>query len=286
MSRPRAKTPANAAKTETSAPINNDELIKSQNHFISSMTNLSIAASEAARAGMELFSMLASQQTNLAALQSRASVEPEADKKRKRKQKDPNAPKRPLTAYFLYMQTARSIIKEHLGPEATNKQVTDAAVEQWKSMPEDEKARWNDAYQRELAKYRIEHEKYTKSLAEAGAAGVIEEEVEPEVEAHESPEAEEEEQEEEAVEEDAAEEEAATTASNSPSPPPPSPKRRGRKAKANGDAATPAKAAATPSKATPKNTKKAEKEKPAKPTKEASPEKRTRKRRKSGAADS
>jgi hypothetical protein len=105
------------------------------------MTNLSIAASEAARAGMELFSMLANQQNNLAAMQARASVEPEADgKKRKRKQKDPNAPKRPLTAYFLYMQTARGIIKEHLGPEATNKQVTDAAVEQWKNMPEDEKA--------------------------------------------------------------------------------------------------------------------------------------------------
>lgn len=109
--------------------------------FISSMTNLSIAASEAARAGMELFSMLANQQTNLAAMAARASVEPEADsKKRKRKPKDPNAPKRPLTAYFLYMQTARGIIKEHLGGNATNKEVTDAAVEQWKNMPDEEKA--------------------------------------------------------------------------------------------------------------------------------------------------
>ena len=42
---------------------------------------------------------------------------PPEKKERKKRQHDPNAPKRPLTPFFLYMQTARPIITEDLGPE-------------------------------------------------------------------------------------------------------------------------------------------------------------------------
>lgn len=42
------------------------------------------------------------------------------DKKKKpKKEKDPNAPKRPLTAFFLFSTRARDHIKSDLGPEAT-----------------------------------------------------------------------------------------------------------------------------------------------------------------------
>ncbi len=42
----------------------------------------------------------------------------EEKKERKKRTHDPNAPKRPLTPYFLYMQTARPIIANDLGPDA------------------------------------------------------------------------------------------------------------------------------------------------------------------------
>jgi hypothetical protein len=63
----------------------------------------------------------------------------EPKKKRKRAPHDPNAPKRALTPYFLYMQTARSKIAAELGPTAKPKDVADEGTRRWANMPEAEK---------------------------------------------------------------------------------------------------------------------------------------------------
>jgi hypothetical protein len=55
--------------------------------------------------------------------------------KKERKQRDPNAPKRPLTAYFLYSQSARPIIKNELGEGASNTEVSKTVLERWQDMP-------------------------------------------------------------------------------------------------------------------------------------------------------
>lgn len=72
------------------------------------------------------------------------SVAEAADgKKGKRKrQHDPNAPKRPLTPFFLYMQTARPIIGHDLGPEAAKGAVSAEGTRRWATMePEDKQVR-------------------------------------------------------------------------------------------------------------------------------------------------
>lgn len=63
----------------------------------------------------------------------------EEKKERKKRTHDPNAPKRPLTPYFLYMQHARSIIANDLGPEAPKGAVQEEGQRRWASMNPDEK---------------------------------------------------------------------------------------------------------------------------------------------------
>ena len=61
-------------------------------------------------------------------------------KKRKRTPHDPNAPKRALTPYFLYMQSARAQIAKELGDSAKPKEVADEGTRRWTEMPQNEKA--------------------------------------------------------------------------------------------------------------------------------------------------
>jgi hypothetical protein len=64
----------------------------------------------------------------------------EGKKKRKRTPHDPNAPKRALTPYFLYMQSARAQIARELGDQAKPKEVADEGTRRWTEMPANEKA--------------------------------------------------------------------------------------------------------------------------------------------------
>jgi hypothetical protein len=61
-------------------------------------------------------------------------------KKRKRTPHDPNAPKRALTPYFLYMQSARAQIAKELGDQAKPKEVADEGTRRWTAMPVADKA--------------------------------------------------------------------------------------------------------------------------------------------------
>lgn len=63
----------------------------------------------------------------------------EEKKERKKRTIDPNAPKRPLTPYFLYMQHARSIIANDLGAEAPKGAVQEEGQRRWAHMGPHEK---------------------------------------------------------------------------------------------------------------------------------------------------
>ncbi|KAK2063790.1 hypothetical protein LY76DRAFT_632414 [Colletotrichum caudatum] len=78
----------------------------------------------------------------------------EEKKERKKRTHDPNAPKRPLTPYFLYMQTARPIIATDLGESAPKGAVQEEGQRRWKAMNPVEKAGWNNAYQYNLRLYQ------------------------------------------------------------------------------------------------------------------------------------
>lgn len=60
-------------------------------------------------------------------------------KERKKRTHDPNAPKRPLTPYFLYMQTARPIIGTDLGEEAPKGAVQAEGQRRWAAMSPSDK---------------------------------------------------------------------------------------------------------------------------------------------------
>lgn len=60
-------------------------------------------------------------------------------KKRIKKEKDPNAPKRPLTAFFLFSTRAREHIKRDLGQTATPVEINNEILRRWNDMSEDDK---------------------------------------------------------------------------------------------------------------------------------------------------
>ena len=62
-------------------------------------------------------------------------------KKRTRKERDPNAPKRPLTAYFLYAQRAREYIRKDLSVDNAEVRPGDISTEstrRWHAMKREE----------------------------------------------------------------------------------------------------------------------------------------------------
>ena len=59
--------------------------------------------------------------------------------KRKKRAHDKNAPKRPVTPYFLYMQTERSKIAKELDPSHSAKDVADEGTKRWNVMPPGER---------------------------------------------------------------------------------------------------------------------------------------------------
>ncbi|RKF55144.1 putative high mobility group protein [Golovinomyces cichoracearum] len=104
-----------------------------------------------------------------------AEVVPEK-KERKKRNHDPNAPKRPLTPFFLYMQTARPIIAKDLGADVPKGAVGVEGTRRWQTMNEEDKQLWTDAYKENLRLYHARIHSYksgnlnAKDMDEAEAA--------------------------------------------------------------------------------------------------------------------
>jgi len=78
------------------------------------------------------------------------------------KQKDPNAPKRPLSAFFIFSQDERPKIK------VTNASLSVADVakvigEKWRSAPDDLKRRYEKAAKEAKERYEIELQAYKQT---------------------------------------------------------------------------------------------------------------------------
>ncbi|KAF1923664.1 uncharacterized protein M421DRAFT_425556, partial [Didymella exigua CBS 183.55] len=96
-------------------------------------------------------------------------------RKREKKEKDPNAPKKPLTAAFLYAQTARPIVRgdleaalgpdQKLEPNAVNLEVN----KRWNEMSEEDKETWRQSYRGSMEQWKEEMATYTASKGVAVA---------------------------------------------------------------------------------------------------------------------
>lgn len=79
---------------------------------------------------------------------------------KKRKKKDPNAPKRNMSAYFIYSQEIRPTVREE-NPEAAFGMIAKIISKQFKALSESERKKYDDLavadkerYQREMAAYK------------------------------------------------------------------------------------------------------------------------------------
>ncbi|GAB2233575.1 hypothetical protein Droror1_Dr00002801 [Drosera rotundifolia] len=86
---------------------------------------------------------------------SSSSSEPKLKKRKLTKSKDPNMPKRPVTAFFLFMEDFRKTYKEEHPEKKGGAVVAKEGGEKWKSMTEEEK----QAYIDRAAELKAEYEK-------------------------------------------------------------------------------------------------------------------------------
>lgn len=109
-------------------------------------------------------------------------------RKRTKREREPNEPPRPLTAYFLYAKHARSVIKADLGENVKPGEIANEATRRWNEMPEHEKAvrltrcfmfqdchtdrvqMWKESYRDSLAKYQVAMKEFRANNANAAAA--------------------------------------------------------------------------------------------------------------------
>jgi hypothetical protein len=120
-------------------------------------------------------------------------------RKRAKKEKDPNAPKKPLTAAFLYAQSARPIIKQDLeaalqpGQQIEKNAVQIEVNKRWNELPEEQKEaslfhysltasalltspqQWKAAYRNGYDQYKIELAEYAKNKGKAADLAELEE---------------------------------------------------------------------------------------------------------------
>lgn len=68
-----------------------------------------------------------------------AAPEKKMRKKREQKPKDPNAPKRPNTAFFLFLENTRPEVRKALGENAKPGDVAKEQRNRWTALPESEK---------------------------------------------------------------------------------------------------------------------------------------------------
>ncbi|KAM0964242.1 hypothetical protein ACFX13_020673 [Malus domestica] len=97
--------------------------------------------------------------------------------KRAKKDKDPNAPKRPLTAFFLFLDDFRKSYKEANPDSKGVKMVTKEGGEKWKSMIDEEKKPYVDKAAELKQEYKRALESDIAGDGDGGTAeGVLEKE--------------------------------------------------------------------------------------------------------------
>lgn len=83
---------------------------------------------------------------------------------RKKQERDPNAPKKPLTVFFAYSAYVRQALREDRQkaglPPLSSTEITQEISKKWKEMSDVEKDKWKQAYNVELQHYHLEKLKY------------------------------------------------------------------------------------------------------------------------------
>jgi hypothetical protein len=88
-------------------------------------------------------------------------------KLKKKVEKDPNAPKKPLTVFFAYSAYSREALKEDREarglPPLSSTEITQEISKKWNELSDEEKEKWKEAYNKELETYHGVKEKYLEA---------------------------------------------------------------------------------------------------------------------------
>ncbi|KAJ1985471.1 Non-histone chromosomal protein 6 [Dimargaris cristalligena] len=90
------------------------------------------------------------------------------EKKKRRGKKDPNAPKRSLSAYMFFAQSNRENIKRD-NPDATFGQIGKMMGAQWKSMTDTDKIPYEDQARADKERYEEEKAAYAANGPDASS---------------------------------------------------------------------------------------------------------------------
>ena len=83
------------------------------------------------------------------------------EKKQKRAKKDKDAPKRPLSAYFFYIQERRETLKKEK-PSLDNKELIRTMGEEWNKLSDEEKKPYSKMAENDKKRYQDELKAYEK----------------------------------------------------------------------------------------------------------------------------
>merc|ERR1712141_905461 len=103
------------------------------------------------------------------------------EEKKQRKKKDPNAPKRPMSAYFLFMNSARPGVRKD-NPDASIGEVAKILGKMWGEIEPEEKAKFDKEAAAAKKKWEAEKAAYAKKAKAAPAAAESGDEDEEEAE--------------------------------------------------------------------------------------------------------
>ncbi|CAH6721536.1 high mobility group protein 1 [[Candida] jaroonii] len=105
--------------------------------------------------------------------------------KKKKPERDPNAPKKPLTMYFAYSFHIRDAIKkerERKGlPALSAIEMNEYVKDRWSKLEQGEKDIWQSKYRKELEVYNKEKEKYKAKLAGKPIPDLLQDVIPPEI---------------------------------------------------------------------------------------------------------
>ncbi|KAI5815109.1 hypothetical protein BZA77DRAFT_345218 [Pyronema omphalodes] len=161
-----------------------EAMCRERDAFVTSMAMLRNAADEASRTGLAYFNFVingmgggntstgandhfASYVRAMSAPPPHSFEAEDGKKRRKRvvKAKDPNAPKKPATPFFLFCSEGRATVKGDLGAEAEFKDIQAELKARWEMLPAEEKQAWSSLYQVKLAEWKKINEAYQSSKA-------------------------------------------------------------------------------------------------------------------------
>lgn len=80
----------------------------------------------------------------------------------KKATKDPNAPKKPMTAFFAFMGDERENIQKD-NPGIAHTEIAKKGGEMWKALSADEKKNYEDNYKTAMVKWKVDNQEYQET---------------------------------------------------------------------------------------------------------------------------